>query len=58
MMSSEEVRGLSDRIRADGRMTTAEASDGGDITAVLLAARQTKKKILRKKIKYTLGPNQ
>ena len=58
MMSSEEVLGLSDRIRADGRMTTAGASDDGDITAVLLAAWQTTKKILRIKIKYSLGRNQ
>ena len=42
MTSSEEALGLSDRIRADGRVATARASDDGDITAVFLAARQTK----------------
>ena len=34
---------LSDRIRAEGRMTTARTSNDGNITAVFLAAWQTKK---------------
>ena len=58
MMSSEEVLGLSDRIRADGRMTTAKTSDDGDITAVFLVVWQTKKKVLQIKTKYSLGRNQ
>ena len=34
MMTSEEAPGLLDRIRIDGRMTTARASDDGGVTAV------------------------
>ena len=36
MMTSEEAPGLLDRTRTGGRMTTARASDGGDVTAVFL----------------------
>ena len=36
MMTSEEAPGLLDRIRIGGRMTTARASDDGDVTAVFL----------------------
>ena len=36
MVTSEEAPGLLDRIRIGGRMTTARASDDGDITAVFL----------------------
>ena len=36
MMTSEVAPGLLDRIRIDGRMTTARASDDGDVTAVSL----------------------
>ena len=43
MMTSEEALGLSDRVRTGGRMTTAKASDDGDVTAVFFLARQTKK---------------
>ena len=43
MMKSEEALGLSDGIWAEGRMATARDSDDGNIAAVSLAARQTKK---------------
>ena len=46
MMTSEEAPGLLDRTRTGGRMTTARASDDGDVAAVFLfffLARQTKK---------------
>ena len=37
VVASEEALGLSDRVRTGGRMTTARASDDGDLTAVFLS---------------------
>ena len=50
---------MSNRVRTGRRMTTAEASDDGDIAAVFLVARQTKAEgTAEKKLNYPLGRNQ
>ena len=58
MSSADDVLGLAGRIRADVRMTTAKASDDGDIIADFLVVWQTKKKVLQTKTEYSLGRNQ